>query len=140
MQVLVRRLVVRFLKQDVRPDARFLQLTVVFHRRRRNVDIDTADCAVFMFDAVDRLNTLEHILYRAIDLSARFQRKPLVSHVLQGDDFVFDLLLRELPAANVLIRPVIRAVTAFVDTVIRQIQRRKHDDSATVDFLFHLDG
>ena len=45
-----------FLKQDVRSDAGFFEQAVIIDCRSRNINIDTADRAVFMFDAVNRFD------------------------------------------------------------------------------------
>ena len=57
MQALIAFLVVGFLKEDIRSDAGFFEQAVIIDCRSRNINIDTADRAVFMFDAVDRLDT-----------------------------------------------------------------------------------
>ena len=44
------------IKQDVRSDAGFFEQAVIIDCRSRNINIDTADRAVFMFDAVNRFD------------------------------------------------------------------------------------
>ena len=75
--------VIRLLKQDVRPDAGLLQLPVILHRGGSNVHVHPPDGPVPVLDAVNRADTLQHILYRvAHGVFARLQRQPFVSHVL----------------------------------------------------------
>ena len=56
MQFKIAFFMVCFLKQDVRSDAGFFEQAVIIDCRSRNINIDTADRAVFMFDAVNRFD------------------------------------------------------------------------------------
>ena len=68
----------------------------------------------------------------------RFDCKALVTHILQRDDLVLDLLLRELLAADVLVLRVVGAVDAAVDAIVGKIERREHDDTLAVEVLLDL--
>ena len=61
-------------------------------------------------------------------------------HILQGDNFFFNILLRELFSCNVLVLHVIRAVYAPVYTIVGEIERCEHNDSVAVKILFDLFG
>ena len=50
MKFQIALLVIGLLEEDVGADAGFLQQAVVVHGGCRNVDVDAADGAVFMFD------------------------------------------------------------------------------------------
>ena len=127
MEKLVIFFVVGLLEKDIGADAGFLQLPVVFHSRRRNVDVDPADRPVFVLDAVDGLDTLEDILNRVVDrILARLDSEPLVPHILQGYDLSFNLLLGQLFAGDVLVFVVVRAVGAAVDAVVGKVKRGEH--------------
>ena len=137
VQLFVGFFVISFLKQNIGADSGFLKLAVILHGSGGDIDIDPPDGAVFVFDAINRLDALQHIFYRVIHrIFPGFQRQPLMPHILEGDDFPRDLFLRQLFARNVLVSLVIRAVNATVDAVIGEIQRRKHHDPVAVKLLF----
>ena len=69
---------------------------------------------------------------------ARFDGKPLVTHVLKGDDFLSYLILGELLPGDGLVLSVVRAVDAAVDTVVGEIQRSEHDDPVAVEVFLDL--
>ena len=71
---------------------------------------------------------------------AGFERETLVSHILQSDDLLFNLLLSELVARNGLVLLMIGAVSAAVDAVIGEIERGEHDDAVAVELLLDLLG
>ena len=92
-----------------------------------------------MLYRVNRLDTFEDILYRVVDgVLARLDSKALVTHILQCDDLVADLVLRELLAGNFLVLHMVGTVNALVHAVIREIQRREHNDSVAVESLLYL--
>ena len=139
MQVLIAFLVVGFLKEDICPDAGILQLTVIFHRCCRNIDIHAANRAVFMLDAVNRLNAFQYIFDGVIDgVLACFQCQTLMPHILQSCYLSDDFLLCQLFSADVLIFRMVRTVYTAVDAVIGEIQRRKHYNAVAVKILFNL--
>ena len=139
MQALIALLMVRLLEQDVRSDSRLFQLPVILHRRRRNIDIDPADRPVFMLDTVNCLDTVQHIFNRIVDrILARLQRQTFMSHILKRNYLPADFLLRQLLSGNVLVFHVVWTVHAAIHAVIRQIQRRKHDDPVSVEILLDL--
>ena len=141
MELFVVFLVVRLLKEDIRADARFLELSVVFDRRRRDVDIHAADRAVFVLDGIYRLDAFEHIFERIVHgVFSRLQREALVPHILQRDDLAADLVLRELPAMDMLVLRMVGTVDAAVHAIIRQIERCKEHDALAVKLLLDLLG
>ena len=139
MQALIALLMVRLLEQDVRSDSRLFQLPVILHRRRRNIDIDPTDRPVFMLDAVNCPDTVQHIFDRAVNrILARLQRQTFMSHILKRNYLLPNFLLRQLLSGNVLVFHVVWTVHAAIHAVIRQIQRRKHDDPVSVEILLDL--
>ena len=141
MQFEIALLVVGFLKQDIGADAGLLELAVILDRGRRDVDIDAADRAVFVLDAVNRLDALEDVFDRIVDrVLARFDCQTFVTQILQCDDLGAHLVLGQLFARNVLVLRVIRAVNAAVDAVVGQIERRKNHDAVAVKRQFDLLG
>ena len=139
VQLEIAFLVVGLLEQDVGADAGLLELAVVFDRGGCDVDVDAADGAVLVLDAVDGLDALEYVLDGVVDrVLSGLEREALVSHVLQGDDFLSDLLLGQLFAGDVAVLGVIRTVNAAVDAVVGQIERGKHDDAVTIKVLLDL--
>ena len=94
-----------------------------------------------MLDAVNGLNGFQIVVHRIANrIFSRFQRETLVPHILKGNDFSPDILLRELFSRDVLVLRVVRAVGTAVDAVIGQVQRREHDDAVAVEILFNLFG
>ena len=92
-----------------------------------------------MLNAINGFNALKDILDGIIHrILASLQRQPLMAHILQRNDLPAYLLLRQLFAGNMLIFQVIRTIDASVDTVIRKIERRKHDDPVSVEVFFNL--
>ena len=140
MQFFVGLLVIRFLKKLIGADLSFVQLAVVFHGRRRNVDVDAADGTVLMFDAVDGVDRLEDVFDRIVfGVLARFEQKTFMPHVLQRDHFTTNFVLRELLADDVFVFCVVRAVDATIHAVIGEVEGRKEHDTLAVDVLLYLD-
>ena len=141
MQLLVGLLVVGLLEEDVGADAGLLEFAVVLDGGGGDVDVDPADRAVLVLDAVDGPDAFKDILDRVVlRVLAGLEREPLVAHILQGDHLRPDLLLGEFLAADVGVRAVVGAVGAAVDAVVRQIERREHDDPVAVELLLDLHG
>ena len=137
MQPLVFLFIISFLEEDVSPDPGILQFSVVFHGGGGDVHIDPADRPVFMFDGVDRFDAFQHVLDGIVDrVFPHFQCQTLVTHVLKGDHFRADLLLRQFFTGDVLILIMIGTVQAAVDAIVGEVQRREHDDPVAVDLLF----
>ena len=94
-----------------------------------------------MFDAVDGFDGFEDILQRiAQRIFAGFERQALVPHVLQGNHFVSNLLLRELLAGDGFVFEVIGAIGTAVHAVVRQVERSEHHNAVAVELLFNLFG
>ena len=130
---------VGFLKEDVRSDSGFFEQTVVVHGSGGNIYVYPSDGAVFMFDAVNRFDTLQIVVHRvAHGIFPGLQCKPFMSHILQCDDFFPDLFLSQLFSGDMFIFQVIRAIGTAVHTVVGKVERRKHDDSVSVEILFDL--
>ena len=139
MKRLVRFLVVSLLEKDIRSDPRVFEHLVLFYCSRRDVHVDSSDRAVFVFDAVDRLDAFEYIFYRVVErVFAGLDRQSLVAHILQRDHFLPDVLLAEFLSRDVLVLAVVRTVNASVDAVVGKVQRREHHDPVAVEMLFYL--
>ena len=139
MHLLVGFAVVCLLKELVGADLRFVQFTVVFNGRRRDVDVHAPDRTVFVLDRVNRLDGLKDVLNRVVlGVLAGFQKKPLVTQVLQRNHLPADIVLGELLADDVLVFGVVRAVCAGVDAVVGEVQGREKNDALTVDVFLHL--
>lgn len=138
MKLGVGGLVVGFLEELVRADLRFVELLVVFDRRRGDVHVETADFAVLVLDRVDGLDRFEDVLDRIhLRVFARFEEKALVTEVLEGDHFATNLVLGEFLADDVLVLRVVRAVGAAVDAVVGEVEGSEENDAGTVDVLLH---
>ena len=138
MEFRVGRFVVGFLEELIRADLRFVELLVVFDRRRGDVHVETADFAVLVLDRVDGLDRFEDVLDRVhLRVLARFEEKTLVTEVLQSDHFAADLVLGELLADDVLVLRVVRAVGAAVDAVVGEVEGSEENDAGTVDVVLH---
>ena len=141
MQLLVRLFIVGLLEENIGSDTRFLEFAVVLDSGCGDVDVHPADRAVFVLDSVDGPDALQYIFDRVHDrMFAGFERETLVSHILQRDDLLFNLLLSELVARNGLVLLMIGAVSAAVDAVIGEIERGEHDDAVAVELLLDLLG
>jgi len=139
MKCLIIRPVIRLLKKNIRTDARVLQAAVVLHRRGGNVHIHAPDGPVLMLDAVNRTDALQHIFDRVVTrVLAGLQSQPLVSHVLQGDDFPADFFLRQLTPQYRLVLGMVRAIHATVHTIIGKVQRSEHHDAVAIKTLLDV--
>ena len=141
VHVFIGRLVVGFLKQNVGADAGFLELAVIFHGGRCNVDVDAADGAVFVLHAVNGFDALQHIFNRNVDrVFTGFQRQAFVPHILKSYNFAADFVLCELFARHLAVGVVISAVTAGIHALVGQIERRKEYNAVAVNVLFDFHG
>ena len=141
MQLEVALLVVGLLKQNVSADAGVLQLAVVLDCGRCNVDVNTSNRTVFMLDGVNGVDALENVLNRVVDrVLTGLNGKTLVTHILQRDNLAGNLFLRQLFAGDMAVFRVIRTVNTAVYAVIRQIQRRKHNNTVAVERQLDLLG
>ena len=139
--MLVALLVIGLLEQNIGANARLLQLAVVLHGGGGDVHVHPADGAVFVFDGVDGVDAVQHILNGAVDrVLAGLDGQALVAHVLQGDDLLFHLFLGQLFPGDVLVLLMVGTVQAAVDAVVGQIQRREDDNAVAVEILFDLLG
>ena len=139
MEPLIALLVIGLLEEDVGADARVLEPAVVLHGRRGDVHVHAADGAVLVVDGVNRFDALEDVLDGVVlRVLSRLDRQALVAHVLQRDDLLPDLLLRQLAARDGSVLHVIRTVHAAVYAVVGQVQRRKDDDAVAVERLLDL--
>ena len=139
MEFQIALFVVGLLEEDVGPDPGFFKKAVIVNSRCRDVDVDTADGAVFVLDTVDGLNGFQIVVHRISHrILTGFQCETLVSHVLKCDDFSADILLRELFPWNVFVFCVVRTVGTAVDAVVGQIKRCKHHDAVSVEIFLDL--
>ena len=94
-----------------------------------------------MLDAVDGLdgfqNVFQGIVHRVL---AGFNGKALVTHILQGNDLLTDLLLGQLFAGNMAVLGMVRAVFTAIDTVVGKIKRGKHNDTVAIKFFLDFPG
>ena len=94
-----------------------------------------------MLDAVDRVDTFQNILKRIVDrILACLDRQALMTHILQGNDLITDLILCQLDSRNMFILVMIWTISASIHTVIGEIQRCKHNDTMPVKLLLDLHG
>ena len=141
VQLEVALLVVGLLKQNVSADAGVLQLAVVLDCGRCNVDVNTSNRTVFMLDGVNGVDALENVLNRVVDrVLTGLNGKTLVTHILQRDNLAGNLFLRQLFAGDMAVFRVIRTVNTAVYAIIRQIQRRKHNNTVAVERQLDLLG
>ena len=141
MEMFVALLVVGLLEEDIGADPGLLELPVILHRRRRDIDIDSSDVAVLVMDAVDRFDTVQNVVDRVVHrIFAGFDRQPFVAHILQRDHFRADFFLRQFLARDGLVLEVVGTVQAAVDAVVRQIQRGEQHDTVPVIRLLDLPG
>ena len=141
VQAFIFLLVIRFLKEDIRPDFGIMQAAVVFNRCGCNVHVYTADNAGFVTDAVNGVNTLQNVVQRIMNgVFASFKREAFVPHILQRHHLGFDFLLRHFFTRDVHVLPVIRAIGAAVDTIVAQIKRCEQDNPVAVVCVFDLFG
>ena len=131
--------IISFLEKNIGSDSRFFQLPVIFYCRCCNVYIHTADGSVFVFDAVNGFDTFQNVFNGIVfGILSCLQSKTLMSHVLKGDYLLADLLLSQFFTADVFVLCMIRTVNTAVDTIIRKVKRRKHNNSVSIKFLFDL--
>ena len=139
MKLKIALFVVGFLEKNIRADARFLKLSVILDRCCGDIYIDTADITVLMVNRINCLNALKNVLNRIIDgIFARFNGKSLMTHILEGNNLVLDLLLSELLSCDMLVLIVIRAINAAVYAIVGKIKRSKHNDSVAVKGELYL--
>ena len=63
-----------------------------------------------------------------------------MAHILKGGDLLDDFLLGQLLAGNVTVGMVVGTVPTFIDAVIGEVKRRKHDDAVAVKALLDFLG
>ena len=110
---------VGFLKKYICANTGFVQFTIIFDTGCGNIDINAANGAVFVFDAVNSFdafqNIIQWIIYRVFTC---FQSQALMSHILKCDNFAADFILSEFFSGDVFVYTVIRAINAAVNTVV----------------------
>ena len=120
VQVLIAFLMIGFLEEDIGTDACFLQLAVIFYGSSRNVYVYAADSAVFMLNGINSLNAVQNIFNRIVyRILASLQRQAFMAHILQRDNLVAYLVLRQLFTSDMLISCMVRTIYAVIDTIIR---------------------
>ena len=139
MKLQIAFFVVSFLKQNVGSDTGFFEQAVIIYGRCGNIDVNAADRAVFMLDAVNGVDRIQIIIHRIVNrIFSGFQRQTLVSHILQGNDFLADFLLCQFFSGDMFIFQVVRTVGAAVDAVVGQIKRREHHNPVSIEIFFDL--
>ena len=139
MQLQIAFLVIGFLEQDISTDARILQTAVVFHRSGCNIYIDPADGTVLVLDRIDGIDAIQNIFNGVVHrILSGFNGKPLMPHVLQGNDLPGNLLLGQLLPGNVLVLHMIGTVHTAVDAIVGQVQRGKNHDPVAVKVQLDL--
>ena len=104
VKIFIRFFIICLLEQDVCSYPGIFQFLIVFDRRGRDVDVDTADRSVFMLDAVNRLNAFQYIFDGVIDgVLACFQCQTLMPHILQRNYFLLNFFLRQFFSCNMFI-------------------------------------
>jgi hypothetical protein len=114
-------LVVGLLEQDVGADASVLQLHIVGHRGRGDIDVGAADITVLELQAVDGLDAFQDVVDGAVDrILAEFQGQPLVPEAFQHPHLLGQFRLGELAPGHLVIA-VVAAIGATVDTVVGEV-------------------
>ena len=120
MQLQIRLLIVSLLEQYICTDLSVLKLFIILHGGSRDVYIYTPDRTIFMMDIIDSVDALKYVLDGVVDrILTGLDGKSFVSHILQRDNLVPDLLLCQLHAAYVFVGSVIGTVETSVHTVVR---------------------
>ena len=141
MQLFVRFLVIGFLEQNVGADTCLVQLSVIFYRGGGNVDIDAADCSVFVLNSINGINAFQNVFNRVVyGVFSQFQRQALMSHILQSNNFLTDFLLSHLFAEDMLVFNVVWAVNTAVYAIVGKIKRGKKHNAVAVVVLFYTFG
>ena len=92
-----------------------------------------------MLNTIYGPNTFQHILDRTIyRILTRLQRQTFVPHILKGNHLPAYFLLREFFSQDMTILRMKRTVHTSIDTIIGEIQRRKHHNSVSIKILFDL--
>ena len=119
MKLLIAFLVICLLEKNICTDSSLLELAVIFYCCCGNVDIYTADCSVFVLNAVDCLDTLKNILDRIVyRILSGLDCQTLVSHILKCCYFFNDFFLCEFLSCNMLVFQVVWTINASVHTVV----------------------
>ena len=139
MQLFIAFLVIGFLEQDVCTNACFVKLSVVLHSGSSNIYINTADSTVLMFNIINSVYGFQHIFNRIVyRILSQFNGQALVAHILQGNNFLANLILSQLLTANMLILGMVRAIQTAVDAIIGKIQWGKQYNTIAVVILLNL--
>ena len=139
MQLFIAFLVIGFLEQDICTNACFMKLSVVLHSSSSNIYINTADSTVLMLNIINSVDGFQHIFNRIVyRVLSQLNSQALVAHILQGNNFLANLILSQLLTADVLILGMIRAIQTAVDTIIGKIQWGKQHNAIAVVILLNL--
>ncbi len=88
-------LMICFLKQDICAYACLFELSVIFNGCCGNININTANCSVFMLYGIDCIYTIKNVLYRVVNrILSGFNCKTLMTHILKSNNLLSNLLLR----------------------------------------------
>jgi hypothetical protein len=134
------RVVVGFLEDLIRADARRLDGRVAFVVHRRGVQIDAADFARARASGIDVPDAIGHELGVVIGMLAEDEDQPLVSLAFQGENLLADFLFVQRAANLVAVRAAERAVLAIVAALVADVQRREQHDPVAVNIAFELPG
>ncbi len=131
-------LVIGFLKDLIRADARFMQALQVFNRKRRGVDVHAPDRAFALARRparpVNRLQRRDHVIHVRRRMLAEHDNQAFMADFSGQDaDFMVDFLLRQHVARHARIRRAEAAIEAIVDAGGAEIERRERDDAIVID-------
>ena len=139
MKLFIAFFMISFLEQDICTDACFFQHPIFFHSSCRNVHIHTTDSTIFMLNGINSLDTFQNVFNGVVHrVFPCFQCQTLMPHILQSHNFFDNFFLCQFFPGNVFIFGMIRAVHTAIDTVIGQIQGRKHDNTIAIKIFFQL--
>ena len=119
MKFFVVLFMISFLKQNISSNSCIVQTTVIFDCCCSYIYIYTPDSSIFMLNAVNGLYRFQDIFYRIMQrIFTSLDSKTFMSHILQCNDFLANLILSKLLAGNRLVFDVVRTVYATVYTVV----------------------
>ena len=131
------RLVVSLLEKYVSADTGVLQFPIVLYGSGSYIHIHPADCPVAVMCPVNGRYGFENVFNGVVHrVFTGLDRQSLVSHVLQGDDFPADFILRELLSEDMSVFCVVRTIYTAVYTPVGKVQRCEHHYPVPVEFPF----
>ena len=114
--------VVGFLEQNVRANFCFFKHAIFIYGSSGNIYVNAPDSAIFMLDGIDGMHAFQDVFNRVVlGVFACFYGKALVAHILQGNYFSANFVLRKLATRYFAVLCMVRAVQTTIHAVIRKI-------------------